>query len=99
MPSRALAEARPRGRTARGQSSTLRLFVDDLHRDGDQTVQLLIRRFREQRFRPRVVVALGVAIEQAANERDERDALEIRATLADRGFLLILEQRLEAMRV
>lgn len=44
-----------------------------------------------------MVVALRVAIEQAANECDERDALEIRAPLASRRFLLILEQRLEAV--
>ena len=46
-----------------------------------------------------MIVALGVAGEEAADERDERDPLEVGAALTLCGVLLVAHQRLEAMRV
>jgi hypothetical protein len=46
-----------------------------------------------------MVVGMGVAIEETTQERHERDALQLRATLRRRCFLLAAEQRLETVRV
>jgi len=46
-----------------------------------------------------VVLALGVAVEQAAQESHECDALELRLTLRHGDVLLAVEQGLEAVRV
>src|SRR3569623_3781926 len=53
----------------------------------------------EQRFGPHVILGIGVAVEQAPYERDERDALQLAAALLLLLRLLSGEQRLEAVRV
>ena len=79
------ARARQLGDVERhSQRSAFRFFVDHLHRDRHQPVELLVGRLRQQRLRPDVIVALRVAVEQAADERDERDALQVGVALAVR---------------
>ena len=70
-----------------------------MHGDGHESLELLVRSLGQQRLRPDVIVAFGVAVEQAANERDECDALEIRAPAVERRVFLIAQQCFEAMRV
>lgn len=79
--------------------SSFCFFIDDLHGHRHQPVELLVRCFRKQRFRPHVIVAFGVPVEQPADEGDEGNPLQIRLTLAVRRVLLIAQQRLEPMRV
>ena len=78
---------------------SLGFLFEDLHRHGDQSLQLIIRRSRQERLGPEVVLAGGVSIEQPAQKRDQCDALELRA--AARVFTVVVraKQRLEPMRV
>ncbi len=46
-----------------------------------------------------MLLALGVPVEQAPQEPDERDALELRLPLCDADLLLAVQQRLEPVRV
>jgi len=79
--------------------SALCFFLEHLHRHGDEPLELLVCRLRQERLGPRVVFALGVAIEQAAQESNKCDALELRLALSDGDVLLAVEQRLETVRV
>src|SRR6478672_3887486 len=76
--------------------SALGFLVEDLHGDGHEPLELLIRGARQQCFGPALLLPLRVAIEQAAEKADERDALELRPALRDRDVLLAPQQRLEA---
>src|SRR4029079_7299280 len=77
----------------------LGFLVEDLHGDRHEPLELLVRGARQERFGPALVLALRVAVEQAAEEADECDALELRAALRDRDVLLAPQQRFEAVRV
>src|SRR5215213_4298525 len=74
--------------TAEGREpdSTLRFFADDFQRDPHQPPQLLVARAREQRLRPQVRLGRGVAVEEAAQERHEGDALQVRRALPARAL-------------
>ncbi len=70
-----------------------------MHRDADEPVQLLARRLRQEALRPRLVVARSVAVEQLAEEGDERDPLQVAAFLGRERVLLVAHHRFEAMGV
>src|SRR5450755_1607868 len=53
----------------------LRFLAHHFHRYRHQPLELLIRMRREQRLGPHVILGIGVSVEKAAHERDERDAL------------------------
>jgi hypothetical protein len=81
------------------RGSALGFLVEHLHRDGHEPLELLVGGTREQRFRPALLLAFRVAIEQATQEADERDAMQLGAALRHGDVLLAAEQGLEAVRV
>ena len=78
---------------------SLRFFLQDLHGNGNQPIQLVIRCPRKQRLGPEVVFACGVPVEQATEERDQRNPLELRAAARFLPIVVRAEQGLEAVRV
>src|SRR5690349_1941122 len=74
-PAREYAAARRRVLPA---SPALGFFLDHSHRDAHEAVDLLGARSREEAFAPRAL-ALAERIEQPAQEREQRDALQLHA--------------------
>jgi len=78
--------------------TALGFLLNDGHRDADQPVELVGRGARQQPFGPGAL-ALAERREQAAQERQQRDALELHAPHGLTGLLLPLCQTLVAVRV
>jgi len=76
---------------------SLGFLFEHLHGHGDQPVQLIVRRPGQQRLGPQVVLAGGVAVEQAAQERHQCDTLELRSTPRILTVIVRAEQRLESV--
>lgn len=70
-----------------------------MHRHADETIQLFAGCFRQQAFRPGLIVTGRVAVQEAPEERDHGDTLQVTSPLGRCGVLLITHDRLEAMRV
>jgi len=70
-----------------------------LHRDAYEPVELLGRRLGQQAFGPCLIVGRRVAVEQAPEERDERDPLQVAPFLRTQRVLLVAHHRFEAVRV
>src|SRR5688572_33053270 len=51
--------------------SALRLFIEHLHRDRHESIQLIVRRLGQQRLRPHVMLGATVALQQSADEREQ----------------------------
>jgi len=78
---------------------TARLLLQHLHRHAHQSLQLLIRRLRQESLGPHVVLARRITIQEPTNIRDEGDALDLGSTLHLGCALLGSHQRLEPVRV
>ena len=76
---------------------SLGFLFEHLHGYGDQPIQLIVRRPGQQRFGPQVVLAGGVAVEQAAQERHQGDTFELRPTACVLTVIVRAEQRLESV--
>ena len=57
--------------------SSLRLFLEDLHGDGHEPVQFIVRRLRQQRLGPDVILGPAVPLEEPPNEGEQRDPLQL----------------------
>src|SRR3982750_3276966 len=79
--------------------SALVFLVEDLHGDGHEPLQLLVRGSRQEGLRPAVLLALRISVQQATEEADECDALELRPALRDGDVLLAPQQCLESVRI
>src|SRR5512135_599309 len=80
-------------------ASSFAFLVDHLHCDGNEAIELFVRRFRQQRLGPDVIVRFRVALQQASQEADERNPLQLGAPLPLGRLLLAAQQRLETMSV
>ncbi|HEY2855615.1 MAG TPA: hypothetical protein VGJ18_22420 [Gemmatimonadaceae bacterium] len=54
-----------------------RFLLEHLHRDGDQSLQLLIRSLGQQRLCPHVILRGRITIEQPPNEREKGHSLQL----------------------
>ena len=74
-------------------------FLQHLHGDRHESIELVVRRARQQRLGPEMILAGRVAVEQPAEERHERDPLELRATSRVLAVVVRAEQGLEPVRI
>ena len=81
------------------RSLSLRFFLEHLHGNGDEPVQLIVRCAGQERLCPHVIFASRVAVEQPAQECHQRDAFELRAPPRVLTVIGRSQQRLEAMGV
>src|SRR5690349_23625122 len=73
----------------------LRFFLEHLHCDRHEPIQLVIGGTRQQRLCPEVILTRRVSVEQTAEERHEGNPLELRTAARLFAIVVRAEQGLE----
>ena len=87
------------GQWGASRTLSLGLFADHLHGDGHQALELLVRRLRQKRLGPQMLLGLGIALEQTSQESQHGNALQVGGALRLRDIVLRAHERLEAVRI
>ena len=80
-------------------SSASRFLVDHLQGDCHEPLELFVACLRQQRLGPHVILGARVAVEQPADERYQRDPLQLTAALRLRHVVRVADHGLKAVRV